>query len=140
MKKIVTFLLSFVFTIAFLTPASGQDFDAKLFEGSWAGKWVSDKAHHDNAPMRALIQVDPSGVATVVMFQTPEPPAPAYSSLSIGKIESGEIVIDAASSGVSSGGSEMKFWLETPLILRGAYKNQFDSGTFEFRRFSGKDA
>lgn len=139
MKKIMPILFSLMFSVAFLTPALGQDFDVKLFEGPWAGKWISDKERHDNAPLMALIQVDRStGTASIIMFQVPAPPAPSFSSLSIGKIENGKIVIDAASSGIDGGGSEMMFWLETPILLKGTFKNYYDSGTFEFRRSSGK--
>ena len=144
--KTVAVLLSLVFVVTFLALplAFGQEsFDPKLFEGPWAGTWISDKAHRDKAPMLALIQVDLNArvpTASIIMFQVPKPPAPEFSSLSIGRIENGKIVIDAASSGIGGGGSEMTFWLESPLLLKGTYKNEFDSGTFEFKRTSGRGA
>lgn len=110
-----------------------------LFDGPWVGKWVSSKG--DTAPMKALVQADVStGVVTFIMFQTPDPPAPSYSSLSMGKLEGDKVIIDAASSGIGTAGdgTEMTFWLESPLIMKGTYKNKYDEGRFEFKRTSGK--
>lgn len=121
--------------------AFAEDFDPKLLHGKWAGKWTSG-AKSDSAPMAAVITVDiDTKTATIVMFQVVKPPAPAYSSMSIGKIEDGgRIIIDAAASGIEGGGSEMVFWLESPLVIKGKYKNQYDSGTFEFKRVSKQGA
>lgn len=142
MKRIASALLCVMLTLAFLAPVSGQDFDAKLFEGPWAGKWTSTcRTPGDNAPTNALIQVDlNSKVATVIMFQDVAPPAPSFSSMAMGKLEGGKIIIDAASSGISGGGSKMSFWLEGPMLLRGTYENEQDCGTFSLRRNSNKGA
>lgn len=91
--------------------------------------------------MRALVRSDPStGVVIFIMFQAPEPPAPPYSSMAIGKLEGDRVVIDADSSGIDGGGTEMTFWLDGPMLLKGSYKNQYDEGRFEFRRSAGKGA
>ncbi len=138
MKRNGLFFILAVFTVFSFSPAFAGDI--QLFEGAWTGKWVSLKKG-DSAPMKTLVQADAStGVVTFIMFQVPEPPAPSYSSMAIGKLEGDKVVIDAASSGIDGGGTEMSFWLESPILLRGSYKNQYDEGRFEFRRFSGKDA
>ena len=139
-KKAVRSLIV-VAILAVSSIAFAENLDPRLLHGRWAGKWVSD-AKGDNAPMAAIITVDvDTKVATIVMFQVVKPPAPAYSSMSIGKIgDDGRIVIDVASSGIEGGGSEMMFWLESPLVIKGKYKNQYDSGTFEFKRVSKQDA
>ncbi|MBI4114271.1 MAG: hypothetical protein HY445_00320 [Candidatus Niyogibacteria bacterium] len=138
-KKAIRSLMV-VAILAVSSIAIAENLDPKLFYGRWAGKWVSD-AKSDTAPMAAIITVDvDTRIATIVMFQVVKPPAPAYSSMSIGKIEDdGRIVIDAASSGIEGGGSEMVFWLESPLVIKGKYKNQYESGTFEFKRVSKQD-
>jgi|SRR3989344_122818 len=139
-KKAIRSLMV-VAILAVSSIASSESLDPTLFNGRWAGKWISG-AKSDTAPMAAIITVDvDTKIATIVMFQVVKPPAPAYSSMSIGKIkDDGRIVIDATSSGIEGGGSEMAFWLESPLVIRGKYKNQLDSGTFEFRRVSKQDA
>ncbi|MBI2446374.1 MAG: hypothetical protein HYV51_00955 [Parcubacteria group bacterium] len=120
--------------IIVVSPAIAGGSDIGLFAGAWTGQWKSDKG--DSAPMRAITTVT-DDLVMIVMFQVPAPPAPAFSSLSIGKVnESGNLIIDAASSGIEGGGSEMKFWMDGPLTLKGTYRNQYDSGTFTFRRFS----
>ncbi|HEY4494898.1 MAG TPA: hypothetical protein VJC01_00385 [Candidatus Paceibacterota bacterium] len=138
----MTIMVALLFSIILaVSPAiAGGNPDIKLFAGAWAGEWKSDKG--DNAPMRAIVKVDAdTGLVMLVMFQVPVPPAPTFSSLSIGKMnESGNLIIDAASSGIEGDGSEMKFWMESPLVLKGTYKNQYDSGTFTFRRFSPNGA
>lgn len=112
-----------------------------FFEGGWAGKWVSSR-NGDSAPMKALVQADAStGIITFVMFQELDSPAPSYSSISMGRMEGNKVVIDAAStSNIAGEGTEMTFWLENPVLLKGSYKNQYDEGWFEFRRSAGKDA
>lgn len=135
MRTLIAFLFSIVLAAS---PAIAESpVSIELFGGAWTGTWVSDKAHHDNAPMRAIVKVDAdSNTVMVTLFQVPTAPAPAYSSLSMGKLEGDKVVINAASSGIAGGGTEMTFWLEGPLILKGTYKNQFDEGKFEFRRYS----
>lgn len=137
LKKIVRTLLAVIFLAVATSAFAGE---IMLFEGSWAGKWVSLKKG-DSAPMCALIQADAStGVVTFIMFQVPEPPAPSHSSMAIGKLEGDKVIIDAASSGIDGGGTEMSFWLDGPMLLKGSYKNRYDEGRFEFRRSAGKGA
>ena len=137
MTAIVAILFSIILVVS---PAIAGGNDIGLFAGAWTGEWKSDKG--DNAPMRAIVKVDAdTGLVMLVMFQVPVPPAPTFSSLSIGKMnESGNLIIDAASSGIEGDGSEMKFWLDGPLILKGTYRNKYDSGTFTFKRFSPSGA
>jgi|SRR3989344_2438607 len=135
MTAIVAILFSIILVVS---PAIAGGNDIGLFAGAWTGEWKSDKG--DSAPMRAITTVA-DGLVTVVMFQAPAPPAPTFSSLSIGKVsENGELIIDATSSGIEGDGSEMKFWLDGPLILKGTYRNKYDSGTFTFKRFSPSGA
>ena len=137
----MTIMVALLFSIILaVSPAIAGGSDIGLFAGAWTGEWKSDKG--DKAPMRAIVTVDAAtNLVMLVMFQVPAPPAPSFSSLSIGKVnESGNLIIDAASSGIEGGGSEMKFWMESPLVLKGTYKNQYDSGTFTFRRFSPNGA
>lgn len=140
LKKIAHTLLAVIF-LAVAASASAEEI--RLFEGGWTGKWVSsdNKNKADSAPMKMLVQLDANtGVVTFLMFQTPEPPAPSFSSMAIGKLNGGKVIIDAASSGIDGGGTEMTFWLEGLMMLVGTYKNQYDEGRFEFRRFSGNGA
>ena len=133
-------LLISLFTVL---PATAEEFNIMLFQGIWTGKWVSDAPKHDNAPVHAAFAPDTeTNTVTVVMFQTPEPPAPPHSSMSIGKFENGKILIDAPSSdiGTLDNSTEMMFWLVNPLLIRGTYKNKYDSGTFEFKRTSKEGA
>ena len=137
----MTIMVALLFSIILaVSPAIAGGSDIGLFAGAWTGQWKSDKG--DKAPMRAIVTVDAAtNLVMLVMFQVPAPPAPSFSSLSIGKVnESGNLIIDAASSGIEGDGSEMKFWMEGPLVLRGSYKNQYDSGSFTFRRFSPSGA
>ncbi|KKQ91455.1 MAG: hypothetical protein UT16_C0014G0011 [Candidatus Azambacteria bacterium GW2011_GWA2_39_10] len=138
MTTMVAILFSIILVVS--PVMAGGSSDIGLFAGAWTGEWKSDKG--DKAPMRAIVTVDAAtNLVMLVMFQVPAPPAPSFSSLSIGKVnESGNLIIDAASSGIEGGGSEMKFWMEGPLVLRGSYKNQYDSGSFTFRRFSPSGA
>ena len=142
MKRIVPFLLSLVLAVAFLILEAGQVFSTNLLDGPWGGKWTSTcRTPGDNASVKLLIQVDPSTrVATVIMFQDVAPPAPSFSSMAVGKVEGDKIIIDSVSSGIPNGASEMSFWLEGPMLLKGAYKNADDCGTFELRRDSNKRA
>lgn len=140
--KTVTAVLFFVILVVctVIAPAIAENpASLEFFSGAWTGMWVSDRAHHDSAPIRAIIKVDVgSNTVMITLFQMPtSDTAPAYSSLSIGKLEGDKVIIDAAStSGIAGDGTEMTFWLESPLVLKGTYKNQYDEGRFEFRRFS----
>lgn len=139
MRIMIALLFSVVLAISpvISSAIAGSPTSIEFFSGAWTGMWVSDKAHGDNAPMRAIIKVDAdSNTVIITLFQVPTPPAPAYSSMSMGKFDGVKVFIDAASSGIASGGTKMTFWLENPLVMKGTYKNQYDEGKFEFRRFS----
>lgn len=141
MRTMIAFLFSIILTVSLaVAPAVAENPGIELFSGAWTGEWKSNK--DDNAPMRAIITVDAAtNIVMITMFQVPTLPAPSFSSLSIGQMsDDGRVVIDAASSGIGGGGSEMEFWMEGPLVLKGTYKNQYDSGTFSFRRYSRSGA
>lgn len=135
MKKTILVLFAIVFLV--FTTISTFAEEIALFDGVWVGKWVSSKG--DWAPMKMLAQTNKSGGTVMfLMFQTVEPPVPSYSSMAIGELKNGKVAIDAASSGIAGGGTEMAFWLEGPMLLKGTYKNIHDEGRFEFRRSAGK--